>query len=41
MKGGNRREAVLDGLLSLRETLGGEGASARIADDLLSYLNRA
>lgn len=38
MQGGNRREEVVQGLKQLRETLGGEGASERIAMDLTHYL---
>lgn len=38
MKGGEKREMVKAGLLALRETLGGEGASDRIASDLIHYL---
>lgn len=39
LKGGVKREALIEGLKTLRETLGGEGASQRIASDILRFLS--
>ena len=39
LKEGEKRQALTEGLKSLRSLLGGEGASERIALDLLNYLN--